>query len=577
LPRQRPPQACEKSTHCSHQIPTTKQASPSSNPPCFPSSAAGSLIGTGIHVPEWLNVALPDNSADDKAPAAASEESTGVQSVHQLASSTKKAVLGPLPGYKPTEKKHAIPPKPSKAGWHSGDNAVKEAARNGAFKGAKVGAREGAKAVEKERQQRAEQSFNPTGRAYGEQWLKDHNKRVPIYVAKQQESAAQATFDASAAAVSAAHSEKRAADVLHTASRSIITGTPVYSTAKSKINKLNSLMDDTALAMEQASAEDAQRRQVEAQIETTKQDIRLQEARGARNHAYALLQEPVVEAGSVNAFQPVHLTETRESGGQLAVTEDDDALMARSGVEMSPEAAEEHLDSLLELEASLPPAELLLQEGLEDDTRAAAEDERELLKQVASEAFPAGEDEGVTLKAEDTVEKMAAESASEAVAWGNSRGAGEGEKQASTAPAQPATTVATAVSDKPKPTPVAVQTTKLAIPRKASDHLLKEKVPTPHEPERESSGPKRNAADMIARAVAKALGATPPKPQAAPQGEASLEVGHHTVKKSQLEAVLAEEETALVVEKLPEDGLEDAAIDAAVSRGLADAFGPSRI
>ena len=52
-------------------------------------------------------------------------------------------------------------------------------------------------------------------------------------------------------------SERRAADVLHTASRSIVTGTPVYSTAKSKIAKLNALVDDTKLAMEQAAAEDA--------------------------------------------------------------------------------------------------------------------------------------------------------------------------------------------------------------------------------------------------------------------------------------------------------------------------------
>jgi len=67
----------------------------------------------------------------------------------------------------------------------------------------------------------------------------------------------------------------------------------VYPTAASKIHAMTSIIDDTKLQTEKAAAADAQREEVQAEIAATRQNIRLQEARGA------------VPSSSVRGFGPI--------------------------------------------------------------------------------------------------------------------------------------------------------------------------------------------------------------------------------------------------------------------------------
>jgi hypothetical protein len=121
-------------------------------------------------------------------------------------------------------------------------------------------------------------SQTPSGREHGEAWLRDQGIKYPPMT---QDAAAKATKDALAAARVASEAEKQASQVIRSASKSEVGGVRVYPTAAREAHEISDILDDTEVEEQKAEAEDAQREQVEAQIQADQQSIRLREAQGA--------------------------------------------------------------------------------------------------------------------------------------------------------------------------------------------------------------------------------------------------------------------------------------------------------
>lgn len=194
-----------------------------------------------IHVPAWLQSSSTRPSSLKTAPS--------VDHVVREARQTAKRAQAPLSGNRPAKK-------------------VAEKAKKVAEKAARDVAK---------RAQRDAKNNVKSGRAQGEAWLKDMGEKPKPSAAL---AATRATQDVLAAAHIAASAESRAAQVLRRASKSVLGGPVVYSTAAAKKRDMQDLMDDTSLANSQAMEDEAETKLVRAQIAQTQQQIRLEEARG---------------------------------------------------------------------------------------------------------------------------------------------------------------------------------------------------------------------------------------------------------------------------------------------------------